>query len=689
MGYRLTGRGAIVPHPLGLIVRSAAGTSVLEGATIASLEKHPGLIDFLERQDLIEREDAPPAPDPFLRLWTNQPDRVHARLSTARIVLAGHPQLTAPLTRSLELHGISVVESLDDKDPPDLLLAAFTNDQVHTQHELACQAHIRGIRSLFAIVDGLEYLIGPAVDPGRSACWNCARLRRLAHEEHPWASQAIHDFQLRNPKPAAAILNIPTLPILVNTLAWEAIKLITGCPESRLFSSVLIQNALTSTASIHPILPVPDCAVCQGAALKRLSPESTLPPGFIDPRTGIIAAIEEDRDPARESTLIRRAKAVLGALTSDHSSPVPFETCAGKGFESPRAHLGALGESIERYSASRVPIDRLLHAAPHDLPNGSFLDPRSLVHYADAQYRDPSFPFVAYLPERPHRWTRGHWLCSGREIWIPALPAYYHFPEGAEDPYCQVTSSGLAAGSNLEDASFRAILELLERDAVMTTWFRQMPARRIEVDRTLDPRIRRVLEALERLTARIELYLLFGPTPVQTVLCLGFGNGESWPGLTASSAAHPSIHEAIRSAVLEHCHSGVSLAQLIRKQDTRIPTSPNEIRPGRFLDHALYYAPPSRARACDFLTQSPAIRLDEIRELDSPATLETLRTQLTQSNIRVALADLTAPDVQLTPFRVVRALSPDLVPLHCGHNTEHRAHPRLKGPLNQNPHPCC
>jgi ribosomal protein S12 methylthiotransferase accessory factor len=122
----------------------------------------------------------------------------------------------------------------------------------------------------------------------------------------------------------------------------------------------------------------------------------------------------------------------------------------------------------------------------------------------------------------------------------------------------------------------------------------------------------------------------------------------------------------------------------------RIPARPDEVR--TLTDHALYYAPAERAQACEFLRRGDQIAiplgdLAEPREISLDACLAGLKT----AGIRVAVKDLTSPDVAASPFRVARALGPDIQPIDFGFELRRLGNPRLQarlaGPLNPHPHP--
>jgi ribosomal protein S12 methylthiotransferase accessory factor len=153
------------------------------------------------------------------------------------------------------------------------------------------------------------------------------------------------------------------------------------------------------------------------------------------------------------------------------------------------------------------------------------------VLYDDAQYARTDFPFAPFDPKKPIHWTRGRWLDTGEVVQLPALATHMHFPAEAAERFGQTTSNGLAAGATFEDAALGALYELIERDAFMLFWLARRPALRLAANGCSDVS-RRALREVERLGARTELYLLDAGTQHSTVVCLGLGDGRSWPGVT-------------------------------------------------------------------------------------------------------------------------------------------------------------
>jgi ribosomal protein S12 methylthiotransferase accessory factor len=498
-------------------------------------------------------------------------------------------------------------------------------------------------------------------------------------------------------------------------LAIESLKILSDYAPPSLSGRIFVQNLVTLESAVHPVVRMPWCDVCGGAAAEEpqpTGPEDQPHPGraprsrreedvhnvsglqqwmrgWIDARTGIIRRLELTSPGDSESELVFSCAAVLSSYTEGRYVRAETRAGWGKGTTSTEAMIGAVGEAIERYSAARCNRKRLHHSALNDL-DGEVLDPCRLCLYDDAQYERAGFPFVRFDPARPVAWTRGHWLHDGAPVWLPALLTYFAVPTDPAVVFCQVTSHGLAAGAGFEDAALRAVFELVERDAFMLTWLAQRPGQSVLIDGSLDQGAREVVGRLAAHGVKVEVFLLDVGTGVPVIACLGYGDGVRWPGVAVGLGADLNPRAATRKAVLELGHTGPYLSSLMMDRRHTIPRAPEEVR--SITDHALYYAPVHRAKVVEFLRAStrPPVHLGDLDQPSGPS-LETCVARLSAAGVRVAIADVTSSDIAAGPLRVVRALGRDMQPFDFGFGLRRLANPRLKSMvchgLNPQPHP--
>jgi ribosomal protein S12 methylthiotransferase accessory factor len=351
----------------------------------------------------------------------------------------------------------------------------------------------------------------------------------------------------------------------------------------------------------------------------------------------------------------------------------------GKGLKQSDALASAVGEAVERWAAAQVDGERLVRASFRELGNDAF-DPRWLCLYSAEQYRLPHFPYHPFDENQPLHWIAGRWQDTGEPIYLPAF-ATYLTDQFVPEALCQSTSNGLAAGSSVEDAARRASVELYERDAFMTSWTALEGAVRVGMGE-VEAGIADIAARLEAQGAKLEAFLVGSGDPIFVAVSVGLGQGDRWPAVTLGLGAARNWSEAIGKAILEHGQTGPYFAHLWRSKKAPIPATPEQIV--TFEDHALYYCDPSHRAQFDCWRECA-------NAFEPGADNETGRTG---DAVRIAVADLTPPELESSPFRVVRALARGLQPIYCGPAFERLPTPRLRARLagrrpNPAPPPIC
>ena len=575
------------------------------------------------------------------------------------------PTRATPLTDAVASRLSELAESPAPADRA-LLLIDHSELSVAESLQLARDVHASGRTSFSMWQQAEDVLLGPLTVPGQSPCWNCARLRfgdRVVSAE----SSAL--------APAGAGL--------VDAIT-DNVLLAMNYPQLAASGCLVVESS--TGPSLHRIVPMPWCEVCGGAAsgtppgFAPTAPDSLVPPEvqpLADARTGIIRELLIFETAPGEDVVGPVSCSATIAPYQDGRRCLPASSGEGKGQNLEVAVWSAIGEGLERYSAALWSPSAITRA-PFSVVADAAFDPRWLVLYDDDQYMAPGFRFARFDPEQPMDWVEGHWLDTQEPVLLPAIATFMHFPAPASEQLCQVTSSGLAADLTRDGATLRAVYELIERDAFMLYWLARRTARRIAVE-SCDPAISTLLREIEDLGARAELYVLDVGTGVPTVVCLGLGDGRSWPGATIGLCAHADPEVAIQRAVLEHGHCGAYIRRLMLEGRHASVQTPERVV--NALDHALYYVSTKHVSAfSDFRADlgQPLTLAELRRRYQQEARLDACVSRLRNASIRTAIVDVTSPDVGLTPVRVARAFGCYLQPIHFGFSNRRLANPRLR-----------
>ena len=695
-------------HANGVILDTDVGILPIEGAAVAALAGR--LLELVDGATAKDPLTSAATPEIFASLTTEEAADAHLLLELlrragllsdstntrlklpdsgavrdARVAVVGSGTWAVGVRARLAEAGLSAVA---DADACDLLVVAANAEDPEAHRQHATWARARNIQVLHGTLGRGEVVLGPLFRKGLGACWSCARDRRIANAPHPAASYRLDRH--RRARPLAGRDASLAGHIAADLLSLEAIKILRNGSDA-LLGRICVLNLTTSAATTHLVIPLPECDVCGGggaitdlaryrldltAIVDTASPMVDFP-GWVDATSGVIIDAWVEEDGAGGGLFFARARPV-----GPPASPAPAELCSGRGLTRGAALRSGLGEALERYAAGQVPRARIVTAAVSEL-DGPVLAPEALGLYDDVQYARVAFPFERFEPHQRYHWIVGELLPGGEAIWLPAETALFAACS-LGDRLCQVTTSGLALGRDADDAAMRAVLELVERDAAMMTWLCRLPGVRLEPDRK-DPAVHAVLRWLEPLGVAVAFYMLEVGIPIPTVLAASFGDGVRWPGLCVGSAARPSPQEAMRGAALEMAATGRGL---VRAQNQAGGT--DVIRSDQFIDHAWYYLDPARAGSASFLsdgTPVPCAAQPDVPVEDARGLAKLLST----ADVRVAVVDLTPPDLALSGLRVVRALSDGLLPIHCGLGFERLGSRRLAThrSVNPDPHPFC
>lgn len=331
--------------------------------------------------------------------------------------------------------------------------------------------------------------------------------------------------------------------------------------------------------------------------------------------------------PAAARSLIGRhvgiVRRVVRAVPSERDAPIhafaaetAFGTAAGGGHTEEAALMACLGEAAERYAAATYDErDLVWGPAPG----------REWAPFSDAQRARPDFPFAT---AGPVRWFHG----------APAFAVFMPYnPAPGESVYAPSFSTGLAAGPTIAAARESALLEVIERDALINAWAAGEPR----------PRVGDVVDLTSDLAVPVAGCLIEADV-------ISFG-----------CAAARTFEVAAAKARLEARLGQIYVRSLVRR------SPPREVVD--FADHARYYT--------DHPEHRGALNLLKGREGRPPADGDPFAAV-----DAYWWRDLTTPDLASAGFHVARVLVPGLTPIHAWEAWPFLGAPRLRV-RNRFPHP--
>lgn len=346
----------------------------------------------------------------------------------------------------------------------------------------------------------------------------------------------------------------------------------------------------------------------------------------------------------------------------------------------------AVLEGLERYTGFHFrPSEGVVEAALADL-GPQAIDPRTLGYHADEQYAREDFPFAPLGETEVVRWVPVTPLGDGRARYLPEPALSWVRPPGARRPFFYDTSNGFALGQSPEEAALHGILEIVERDAFLLTWYRRLVLPELILGRA-DRGMRDLVERVEIVTGfRVRLFWAALDTGIPVVLALAQRDSASGPctfvsagaGLWPRKAAESAVFEvaAILSAVTHTFEENLGHALRLAEDFGRVRT---------MSDHSLLGALPTSRSWFDFLSESdrPELSLAEV-SASSPVfgtlaeDLDHVRGRIEAVGGQVYVAGVTTPELRWRGLECARTFVPGFLPMTFGHDTRRLAGlPRL------------
>ncbi|MFJ9896666.1 TOMM precursor leader peptide-binding protein [Streptomyces sp. NPDC091280] len=580
------------------------------------------------------------------------------------------------------------------------------------------EAHERGEDWVPVWTELDRVVIGPLVRPGERGCvWCVQRWRSGAPERDRWTSELREDERIAA-RPSDWL----------SAFAAETVRevLHSGIARDRCWYVGLRDLSLTR----HTFLPDPLCPVCgtlpdDTAARAEISPlprpkpsvrsarvgelsEALLTERYVDAETGVVAPPKGLRD-----SLLPLAEAVLTEY--GYRGEAGF----GRARDFASCRTTAVAEALERLGGQWPWGKRTTVRGSYAELAADALDPRSLGLFPAERYREPDCPYQPFTEDVVVSWVWAYSFRRARPVLVPQTYAYYRTAwqptAGAapDKPFTFEISNGCALGGCVEEAILHGILEVVERDAFLMTWYARMPVPEVDLSRAPDPRIGLVVERMERTGYRLRVFdtTLTEAIPAFWVLAQDTTGDDTRPRVVCTSGSALDPAAAVLTALGE-------LAPIVEQETRRYPAEAERARRMAadpdlvrvMTDHSLCNATPEAFERFSFLLSGDRrTGWERLGRRPWPGHAD-LRDDLTEAVDRmlaggmdVVVVDQTSPLHEAAGLSCVKVIAPGALSMTFGQqNRRTTGLPRLRevphrlglasrpltdADLNPHPHP--
>ncbi|WP_075980571.1 TOMM precursor leader peptide-binding protein [Bacillus massilinigeriensis] len=573
--------------------------------------------------------------------------------------------------------------------PVETELALVLHDSWHPTLHQKAEERFRdaGIPWLRGFVLFGEGIIGPFVRPDTPGCSCCADIRRIVAGHDPremWELQgrmAGGGGVLRD-----AWVTRTGLSHMADLISNEVRRILQG-ESVNLKEKMFITNLKTLSNSLHFFLPDPSCPMCSSllndtSELAQIQLESSykvngssyrsrsmdelktvLVKDYFDSRTGLMNGKMQDfRLPFAD---------VLVNMPLFEGN----EGVAGRSNSYEVSELTAILEGLERYCGIEPRGKKtVVHDCYHHLENNA-LNPTSVGVHESEQYEMPHFPFKRFNPDAPMDWVWGYSFLQERPILIPKLLAYYSL--SSRDGFVYETSNGCALGGSLEEAIFHAIMEVVERDSFLLTWYARLPLPRLDLRSVKDPELLLMVDRIHEVTG-YDLYFYNSTMEhgIPSVWALAKNRRSKGVNIICAAGANPDPVRAVKSTIYE-------LAGMMFRDDEKLEKNrqkyermlqdPYEVR--TMEDHGMLYGLKEAEERLNFLIDDHGpIRTFAKEYKEPPANtdlkddLEDILQKFRKLNLDVIVVDQTTDITKRNGLYCVKVIIPGMLPMTFGHH---------------------
>ncbi|MFP3884664.1 TOMM precursor leader peptide-binding protein [Priestia filamentosa] len=607
------------------------------------------------------------------------------------VLVVGEGVLADLVSEELSAHHLVIRKpNFEEGVPKNTDLALFLDDDWEPSVHQKAEEVLRktGTPWLRGFVSFGEGVVGPLVRPGAAGCSQCADMRRLMggrdRTEMQQVQQRLAVTGGIGSDPWASSTGLLQMAYLIGVEVQNLLQGNQAYSEGKIY----LINLKTLNSSWHSFLPNPLCSVCgrlpddsQTLARISLQPSPKLSSSifrcrqldemkkvivkdYLDNRTGLLNSKMYD----------------LVTPFADASVNLPMfdgdEGTAGRTHSYAESVLTAILEGLERHCGLEPRGKRtVIHDSFHNLENQA-LNPLKVGVHAKEQYAQPSFPFKSFDPDRSINWVWGYSLLEGRPILVPELLAYYSVG-CASQGFIYETSNGCALGGSLEEAIFYGIMEVVERDSFLMTWYAKLNLPRLDPFTAGDQELELMVERM-RAVAGYDLYLYNSTMEhgIPSIWAIAKNRKEKGLNLICAAGAHLDPVRAVKSAVQE-------LAGMMLNLDEKFEANQEEYE--RMLhdsslvrqmeDHGMLYGLPQAEERLSFLLDdnSPMRSFKEefrwkSNHTDLTDDLQDILQVFRQLNLDVVIIDQTTPETIRNGLYCVKVLIPGMLPMTFGHH---------------------
>lgn len=617
------------------------------------------------------------------------------------------------------------------EEKPDAIVSAMLYPAIELEKKIQDSAKKINTFYLRAHLNRSQCFIGPWVFPDEKGCIICCenRLKTVYPTKGIWERHREKEQQESYVK-AKKPWSYPFLDFIASIIVNEILSLESG-KSLKLFQSVYVASDWKIEGKIHSFYPDSLCPVCGDASTDEMESmnlefnscikphpkiyrlpnehlnEMNLRSKFVDWRTGIIFHLYRES----LSTIIPMVGAEM-RLPNRNNTEIGF----GRTLNYKESEVTAILEALERYVGMTPRGKRTMMYGSYKKFQSQAIHPTLFGLHDPEQYHEPGYNYVSYNDDLEFNWIWAYSWKKQEPVLIPEQLVYYQDREIHGRPtnrFCYETSNGCSMGATLEEAVFHALLEVIERDAFLVSWYNRLPLQELSLEDVDNQEILLIQSQFESLGYHLHVFDMTMESGIPSIWALAINQSDEGVKTYTAAGAHPDPEKAILSAILEVVTSmQIYENSLPNQRELAFQMTENKSLVQKMYDHIVLYSHPKAVKRFQFLFQDdkpPKLVKSVFPKWykDTPPSdllqeLKKLIERILIHNFDVLIVDQTTEELEQIGVKAVKVLVPGMLTMSFGHQYRriilnrvknipvilgYRHSPITEDELNLDPHP--
>ena len=616
------------------------------------------------------------------------------------VLMVGNGRVASSLVKTLgdTVHIVSLTESLmNHAEALDLhrcALAIVAEDEwVETHNSLIDRLRYSETPVLIVAGRMSRVFVGPLERPGTLGCTTCLNIRwRNARRLSPLMSSHEHMFEPGVRMRLPLTIKDEDISVVAQFVADQVLRIMGGQP-TEIEGNVGVMRAGSLRVDVQNLVASDDCPRCRvlvtnhpttvrwTSGFHHISDThslrvqdielSVLRNAFVDRDIGLISEISSQR-------IGHQAVGVNAHIQLSHTSSV---SGFGIALTLDEGQKTAILEALERL-CGRYPSTLASHrVGSYTELSATAVHPKVFGLHDDAVYAKANRGYEQFTANRPYHWVEGLSCQSQETVLVPEQLAYHRVKREDESKFVQQSSNGCAIGGAFEEAVLYGLLEVIERDAFLNTWYGQLPVPEVSVNEVIwTEEALHWVEYLRQHGYVVRLFDISHDLGIPCALAVAINRQNRFPNVICGTAAHLRWNVAVNKAVQE---LSAQVFGLLSTSPDKVALAyekfEDSLKIQTIADHRLVGALPAARSRWSFLLDRPGFShtsLDSFPDLsekydlasnDMTNILQHVLDDVFAHGFDVIVVPLTRVEIVQADLHAVRVLVPGMLSMTFGH----------------------